>query len=77
MAADDQGRIWFVETGVQPNRLVGFLPGRQRFTEPVPIPSGGGTVRNMIYDDTRNALWFGADTNTIGRVRLDVEPEPE
>lgn len=77
MAADGKGRLWFVETGVEPNRVVGFLPEKRRFTKPRPIPSGGGTVRNMVYDDSRNAIWFGADTNTIGRIRLDVEQEPE
>lgn len=70
MAADGQGRLWFVETGVQPNRLVGFMPDSETFTHPRPIPSGGGTVRHMYYDPAENAIWFGADTNTLGRVNL-------
>ena len=70
MATDDEGRVWFVETGVSPNRFVGFLPDSGEFTESTPIESGGGTVRHMYYDANRQAIWFGTDTNTIGRATL-------
>ena len=70
MASDSKGRLWFVETGVTPNRLVGFDPATETFTEPAPIPSGGGTVRHMYYDADTNSLWFGTDTNTLGRAEL-------
>lgn len=70
MAADDRGRLWFVETGVQPNRFVGFDPSSETFTEPVEIASGGGTVRHMVFDAESRAIWFGTDANTIGRARL-------
>lgn len=71
LAADDRGRPWFVETGVSPNRFVGFDPESETFTEPVEIGSGGGTVRHMVFDPERDAFWFGTDTNTIGRARLE------
>jgi len=71
MASDDEGRLWFVETGPQPNRLVGFDPETARFTEPMEIDSGGGTVRHMVFDAATGALWFGTDANTIGRASLD------
>lgn len=70
MASDDEGRIWFFETRVQPNRLVGFDPETEKFFATVPVPSGGGTVRHMVYDPKGHALWFGTDTNNIGRARL-------
>ncbi|MFC3285072.1 Vgb family protein [Litchfieldella rifensis] len=70
MAADDRGRPWFVETGVQPNRFVGFDPETETFSEPVDIPSGGGTVRHMVFDAESRSFWFGTDANTIGRARL-------
>jgi virginiamycin B lyase len=70
MAADAEGRLWFVETGVQPNRFVGFDPRTERFSEAVEIDSGGGTVRHMVYHAPDNAIWFGTDTNTIGRADL-------
>ncbi len=40
--------VWYVETGLTPNRIIGFNPTTQTFTAPAPIPSGGGVVRNMV-----------------------------
>jgi virginiamycin B lyase len=31
------------------------------------VPSGGGTVRHMVFDKSTRAIWFGTDNNTIGR----------
>jgi virginiamycin B lyase len=70
MASDGEDRLWFVETGPQPNLFVGFDPETESFTAPVEVPSGGGTVRHMVYDAEANAIWFGADTNTIGRADI-------
>src|SRR5690606_2836368 len=70
MAIDRQDRIWFVESGPSPNRLVGFEPETQEFFAVSEIPSGGGTVRHMVYHEPVNELWFGTDTNTIGRAEL-------
>lgn len=70
MAQDDQGRLWLVETGPQPNRMVGFDPRTGRFTAPVAIPSGGGTVRHMVYHRPTRTIWFGTDANTIGQAVL-------
>lgn len=67
MVNDDRDRLWFVETGIQPNRFVAFDPSSEQFSTPVEIGSGGGTVRHMVYDDAAGAIWFGADTNTVGR----------
>lgn len=69
MAADDNDRIWFVEGG-SPNRMIGFDPKTERFFSITPIPSGGGTVRHMVYHAPTREIWFGADTNTIGRARI-------
>ena len=70
MAVDKDDMLWFVETGLSPNRLTGFDPVAEAFTTPVEIPSGGGTVRHMFYDANEDVIWFGADTNTIGRADL-------
>jgi virginiamycin B lyase len=70
MAVDDSGRIWLVETGVQPNKFVGFDPVAEEFFSEVAIESGGGTVRHMYFDPETNSIWFGADTNTIGVAKL-------
>lgn len=71
MAIDDGGRLWFVETGPQPNRLVGFDPSTEEFFSVTPIAeSGAGTVRHMTFDPATGSLWFGTDENTIGRAKV-------
>lgn len=70
MAVDDRDRIWFVETGVRPNRLVGFDPKTEKFFGVTEIRSGGGTVRHMVFHAPTREIWFGTDTNTIGRARI-------
>lgn len=70
MAIDGRDRIWFVETGVQPNRLVGFDPKSREFFSVTEIRSGGGTVRHMVFHKPTSALWFGTDANTIGRAKV-------
>lgn len=70
LAADDRDRLWFVETGVRPNRLVGFDPNTERFFSVTEIESGGGAVRHMIFHRPARAIWFGTDTNTIGRAQV-------
>ncbi|NND73202.1 MAG: lyase [Rhodothermales bacterium] len=70
VAVDDQDRIWFVETGPQPNRFVGFDPGTQQFFSINTVESGGGTIRHMYFNAPTREIWFGADSNTIGRAKL-------
>ncbi|MGH8085205.1 MAG: virginiamycin B lyase family protein [Lysobacter sp.] len=70
MATDDQDRVWFVETNPQPNLLQGFDPASGEFLPATPIPSGGQTVRHMVFDPATDSLWFGTDTNRLGRARL-------
>jgi virginiamycin B lyase len=70
MAIDPLDRVWFVETGPQPNVLVGFDPLSETFFSVTPIPGGEGSVRNMVYDPNRNSLWFGTDTNFLTQAIL-------
>jgi virginiamycin B lyase len=70
MAVDKRNDVWFVETGVQPNRLVGFDTETHEFSKPIELESGGGTVRHMYYDENTDSIWFGTDANTLGVVRL-------
>ncbi|HEX9729164.1 MAG TPA: hypothetical protein VGA37_11725 [Gemmatimonadales bacterium] len=70
MTLDDRGRIWIVETGVRPNRFVGFDPATETFLGITPIGSGAGSVRHMVFDRRTRAIWFGTDANTIGRARI-------
>lgn len=70
IAVDDKDRLWFVETGVQPNRLVSYDPKLREFTTMTDIPSGGGSVRHMYFHPQTREMWFGTDTNFIGRVTI-------
>ncbi len=70
MAVDDQDRVWFVETGVNPNRLVGFDSKNKKLISMTNIESGGGSVRHMMYHKATQTIWFGTDANTIGRGTL-------
>lgn len=70
MAADVTGRIWFVETHPDPNVLVGFDPKSETFISSRAIPGGPGSVRHMVYDAERHAIWFGTDSNYLMRADL-------
>ncbi len=65
--ADDDGRFFYVETGPQPNRMIGIDTETGEFIYNAPIPESGGAVRHMFHDAGRDAIWFGMDTNFIGR----------
>lgn len=69
-ALDDKDRLWLVESGVQPNKFVGFDTKSEKFFSSTDVPSGGGTVRHMHYLKPAQEIWFGADTNTIGRAKV-------
>ncbi len=70
MASDDKDRVWLVESGVQPNKLVAFDTKAEKFVSSMKVPSGGGTVRHMHYLKPAQEIWFGADTNMIGRAKI-------
>lgn len=66
MASDDSDRLWMVETGVDPNKFIGFNMETEEFFSSTPIESGGGTVRHMYYHRPTQTIWFGTDTNYLG-----------
>lgn len=66
-AIDDSDRFWLVEAGPNPSRFIGFDTNSEQFISENDVPSGGGNVRHMVFDSAANAIWFGADTHTIGR----------
>jgi virginiamycin B lyase len=70
MAVDSKDRIWYFETRSDPNMLVGFDTASEEFIGSTPVPSGGGSVRHMVYDPDTNSLWFGTDTNNLGQAML-------
>jgi virginiamycin B lyase len=76
MTVDDQDRLWLVETGVNPNKLVAFDAKTRQFVANIPIMSNGAernTVRHMTFDKASRKIWFGTDAGTIGGVTVPVE----
>lgn len=71
VTVDNRDHIWLVETGVAPNTFVGFDTDTKEFVSSTPIESGGGTVRNMVFHEPTNAIWFGTDTNYLGRADIE------
>jgi virginiamycin B lyase len=69
MAIDDRKRIWFADSGVQPNRLLAFDPQTQKFVVDVEL-NARGAVRHMVFNKAARALWFGTDTNDLVRVHV-------
>ena len=70
MTVDASDRLWTVQTGPQPNSLVGFDPKRNQFILTTAIPSGARVVRHMYYHPSSKEIWFGTDAGTIGRAKL-------
>jgi len=71
VAGDSADRIWMVATGVEPNVFVGFDTGAESFFSATEVPSGGGTIRHMHYHEPSGAIWFGTDTNYVGRAVVE------
>lgn len=72
MASDDEGRVWVVETGVGPNRFIGFDTDEMRIVSITEIPSGAGAVRHMHYHEPSGEVWFGTDEETLGRALVSA-----
>ena len=77
MTVDDKDRIWIAEIGKQPAggegtkvRIVGFDAKDCEVMSTTWVPSGGGTIRYMIFNKASREVWFGSDANTIGRFRV-------
>lgn len=77
MTNDDRGRLWYVETGSRPNRMVAFDPAREEFVVNQPVGAEGpNTIRHMIYHEPTRSIWYGADANVIGKVSVPVTLGP-
>ncbi len=77
MTSDDKGRLWYVETGPRPNRLVAFDPAREAFVVDTPIGTDGpNTIRNMVFHRPTRTIWYGADANVLGRITVPESLQP-
>ena len=76
MTSDDRDRIWLVETGSQPNKMVAFDAKSRSFVANIPVTSNGSTantIRHMTFNRATREIWFGTDAGTIGHVKVPVE----
>lgn len=71
LTVDDKDRLWYAETAAnKPNQIIGYDTRSRTFVPGIEVPSGGGTVRHVIYHRPTKSLWFGTDVNTLAQVRL-------
>lgn len=59
--------FYYVETGPQPNRMIGIDTASGEFVFNEAVPDSGGAIRHMFHDTERDVIWYGMDTNFIGR----------
>jgi virginiamycin B lyase len=64
LTKDDQGRLWFSETGPV-KQLVGFDPRTEKFFS---VNKVSGNIRHMFFHKDTKTMWFGTDANKIGRI---------
>jgi virginiamycin B lyase len=67
MATDEFDRVWVVATGANPNLFIGFDTDSEEIVSITEIPSGARSVRHMDYDEESGTVWFGTDTENLGR----------
>jgi virginiamycin B lyase len=63
------GKVWYSESGVQPNTVVMFDPATEKF-QTWPIPSGGGVVRNVSVTKEGNLAMALSGVNKLGLVEI-------
>jgi virginiamycin B lyase len=75
MTVDDADRVWYVETGVVPNRMVAFDPKSKKVVYNAAVPGEGpNTIRHMVFDPKTRQIWYGADLNFLGSVKVPAKP---
>jgi virginiamycin B lyase len=67
MEHDEKGRIWIAECARGATHIVGFDPKTQQFIARTPVSN---CIRHMEYHPATRAIWFGTDSNNIGRAIL-------
>ncbi len=70
IAITPDGAVWYSESGLKPNTIVRFDPSSKKF-QSWPIPSGGGTVRNMVSTPEGNLYIACSGVNKVGMVKVE------
>ncbi len=76
MTVDDADRLWYVETGVQSNRLIGCDPKTKTVIHNTPITGGDGrnSVRHMVFDPKARSIWYGSNNGFLGQAKVPPKP---
>ena len=69
IAATPDGKIWYSESGVNPNTIVCFNPKTKTF-DAWQIPSGGGVVRHMVSTPEGDLYIACSGRNKVGVVKM-------
>jgi virginiamycin B lyase len=71
MTVDDADRVWYVETGVTPNRMVAFDSKTKKVVYNSAVPGEGrNAVRHMVFDPKTRQIIYAADNNFLGFVKV-------
>lgn len=70
LAVDDQSRVWIIEAGVSPNKLINFDTKTEKFISTTSLPAAGGAVQDMQYNRASGELWFSTDKNAVGVAKI-------
>jgi virginiamycin B lyase len=75
MTVDDADRVWYVETSVIPNRMIGFDSKMKKVVYNAAVPGDGrNVVRHMVFDPKTRLIWYGADLRFLGAVKVPPKP---
>jgi virginiamycin B lyase len=69
IAATPDGKVWYSESGADPNTVVGFDPKTRSF-ETWPVPSGGGVIRHMVSTPEGDLYIACSGKNKVGVVKI-------
>ena len=70
------GSVWYSESGVSPNTLIRFDPRTKQFAS-MPIPSGGGVVRNMVATPAGQLYLACSGVNKVAVAAPAAEPRKQ
>lgn len=76
MTVDDADRVWWTDTRVFPNRMVAIDAKTRKIVYNYEIPGGTSpnAVRHMVFDPKTRQIWYGADLNFLGAVKVPPKP---
>lgn len=75
IVVDDANTLWYAVThvdGDHSSRLIGFNPVTREVVADLNV-DGYGSVRHMMFHQPTRTIWFGVDSDSLGRLTLQNE----